>query len=120
MSSDRDRSSGGAFTTEISLDRVLGVFETVDSPIITSRMVKDELECSQESARSKLIRLHDQGRVGRRKVGQTNVFWRTKSPESRLKQLSEELNERIIVGDSIYEHGEQFPRDPDGDTEETQ
>jgi len=74
--SDRERSESGQFVETVTLEGVLGVFDRVDGPVITSSDVADALECTTEAARQKLTRLYDQGRVDKRKTGRTTVWWR--------------------------------------------
>jgi hypothetical protein len=74
MSHNRDER--GQFTEQVSLPEVLAVFDAVDGPAITSGDVASETGCSEDSARRKLERLHDQGRVGRRKTAGRVLYWR--------------------------------------------
>ncbi|MCU4718164.1 hypothetical protein [Halapricum hydrolyticum] len=74
MSKNRDEK--GQFTEQVTLADVLEVFETVDGPVVTSGDVATVTGCSRDSARRKLDRLHDQGRVGRRKTSGRIVYWR--------------------------------------------
>jgi hypothetical protein len=74
--SDRERSESGQFVETVTLEGVLGVFDRVDGPVITSSDVADALECTTEAARQKLTRLYDRGRVDKRKTGRTTVWWR--------------------------------------------
>jgi hypothetical protein len=75
--SDRERTDAGTFAETVTLDGVLGVFDAVRGPVITSSDVADALDCTTEAARQKLTRLYDQGRVDKRKTGRTVVYWRT-------------------------------------------
>ncbi len=74
---DRERDADGQFTTELSPDAVLDVFDHVRGPVITSTDVAEELDCSAEAARQKLGTLYDRGDVDRRKTGRTRVWWRS-------------------------------------------
>ncbi len=74
MSSDRDE---GRFTERISLEDVLGVFDHVKGPVVTSSDVADRLDCSGETARRKLRELAETGRVESRKTAGRVVWWRT-------------------------------------------
>ena len=75
--SDRTRSDEGQYVETVTLERVLDVFEQIEGPAITSSDVADALDCSTEAARQKLKRLHEQGRVHRRKTGRTVLWWLT-------------------------------------------
>lgn len=81
--SDRERTDSGQFVETVTLEGVLGVFDRVHGPVITSSDVADELECTTEAARQKLTRLYDQGRVDKRKTGRTVVYWRTDNVSSQ-------------------------------------
>jgi predicted ArsR family transcriptional regulator len=110
--SNRDRGAGGEFVPEVSLEDVLGVFEQVRGPVVVTGDVMDALDCGRETARQKLTRLADQGRVERRKKGRTIVWWRSDDvvdPASTFTRLSRELDEAIVVGDTVYEDGDQHP-----------
>jgi len=74
MSQHRDED--GRFTEQVALLDVLDVFDTVDGPVVTSGDVASVTGCSGDSARRKLGRLHDQGRLGRRKTAGRVVYWR--------------------------------------------
>lgn len=78
----REHGEGGEFVETITLEEVLGVFEEVRGPVITSRDVADTLDCSLESARQKLKALHEQGRIDRRKVAGRVVWWLVNAEDS--------------------------------------
>jgi predicted ArsR family transcriptional regulator len=110
--SDRDRAAGGEFVQEVTLTDVLDVFEQMRGPVVLTGDVMDALECGRETARQKLTRLADQGRIERRKKGRTIVWWRpadVSDPETTLTRLSQEMAEPIVVGDTVYEDGDQRP-----------
>jgi predicted ArsR family transcriptional regulator len=75
--SDRERTDSGTFVETVTLDDVLGVFNKVRGPVITSSDVAEQLECSTEAARQKLTRLYARGEVDKRKTGRTTVWWHT-------------------------------------------
>jgi hypothetical protein len=72
----RNRNDAGRFTQEVSLADVLGVFDEVEGPVVTTGDVAEATGCSSDSARRKLGRLYDQGRLGRRKTAGRMVYWR--------------------------------------------
>lgn len=80
--SNRERDSAGRYTATVPPEDVLGVFDAVDGPAITSADVTDVLGCSREVARKRLAELHEQGRVERRKSGRTVLWWRTDDEEN--------------------------------------
>jgi len=73
----RERSDSGTFVETVSLDDVVGVFDEVRGPVITSSDVAEQLDCTTEAARQKLRRLYDQGEVDKRKTGRVVVWWHT-------------------------------------------
>ena len=73
----RKRSQGGKFAEAVTLDDVLGVFERVEGPVVTSSDVADALDCTTETARRKLKQLRDEGLVDSRMAGRTTVWWLT-------------------------------------------
>nr|WP_254521877.1 HTH domain-containing protein [Natrinema caseinilyticum] len=63
------------FTETVTLDDVLGVFDTVEGPVVTSGDVAEALDCSRETARRKLRTLEEHGRVAGRKTAGRVVWW---------------------------------------------
>lgn len=72
----RERGEDGVYVEDTSHEDVLGVFDLVEGPVITSGDVADALGCSTETARRKLTELYDEGRIGRRKTAGRVVYWR--------------------------------------------
>lgn len=72
----RERDDKGQYTKTVSLSEVLGVFEVVAGPVVTTGDVASITGCSGDTARRKLERLYDQGKVGRRKTAGRIVYWR--------------------------------------------
>lgn len=72
----RERDDAGRYSDSVTLDDVLGVFEAVDGPVVTSGDVADALDCSRETARRKLRALEDRARVASRKTAGRVVWWR--------------------------------------------
>jgi len=83
----RERTESGQYAAKATLEDVIGVFEQVRGPVITSSDVATELECTTESARQKLTRLYDQGRVDKRKTGRTVLYWRTDQQEGHSRPV---------------------------------
>lgn len=71
----RNRDEKGQYTQKVSLSEVLGVFETVAGPVVTSSDVASATGCSDDTARRKLEKLHDSRQVGRRKTAGRVVYW---------------------------------------------
>lgn len=106
-----------------TLDDVLNAFETVGEPVVTTSEIAEAAGCSREGARQKLTTLYEQDRIERKRSGQSLVWWRIppeeteERPDRRLRRLSRELDEAIVVGDLVYEDGDTH-RLGDDDTEE--
>jgi len=81
--SERERNDSGQFAGTVTLEDVAGVFDHVRGPVITSSDVANQFDCTTESARQKLTRLYDQGRVDKRKTGRVVVYWRTDNVSSQ-------------------------------------
>lgn len=82
MSQERDES--GQFTSTVTLDAVLAVFDEVEGPVVTSGDVATHTGCSRDSARRKLEQLHEQGELGRRKTAGRVVYWRFEDEASAV------------------------------------
>lgn len=74
MSND-ERGDIGRYTEVVTPDNVLGVFEAVEGPVVTSGDVAETLDCSRETARRKLRTLEEQGHVASRKTAGRVVWW---------------------------------------------
>lgn len=74
MSKD-EREKTGRFSESVTPEDVLGVFEAVAGPVVTSGDVAEALDCSRETARRKLRTLDEQGRVASRKTAGRVVWW---------------------------------------------
>lgn len=71
----RERENSGRYTETVSLGDVLGVVETIQGPVVTSGDIAESLDCSHETARRKLRRLEEQGRLASRKTAGRVVWW---------------------------------------------
>lgn len=79
--SNPERGDAGQYTETVTLDDVLGVFATVEGPIVTSGDVADTLGCSRETARRKLRALQRRGHVDSRKTAGRVVWWLVDDPD---------------------------------------
>jgi hypothetical protein len=107
--SDRERTDAGTFAETVPLDAVLGVFDEVRGPVITTSDVAEHLECTTEAARQKLTRLYDQGKVDKRKTGRTTVWWQT---------AGDEFDAGDLRGDAETTLADPAPEDTVGDSQE--
>jgi predicted transcriptional regulator len=71
----RERGDTGRYTETVTLDDVLGIFDTVEGPVVTSGDVAETLDCSRETARRKLRTLEEQDHVASRKTAGRVVWW---------------------------------------------
>lgn len=71
----RERNDSGRYTDFVTLEDVLGVFEAVVGPVVTSGDVAEALDCSRETARRKLGTLEERGHVASRKTAGRVVWW---------------------------------------------
>lgn len=71
----REREDSGRYTETVTPGDVLGVFEIVDGPVVTSGDVAETLDCSRETARRKLRTLEQRGRIASRKTAGRVVWW---------------------------------------------
>lgn len=74
-----ERNDDGQFSETVSLEDVLAVFEQVEGPVVTSGDVATLTGCSRDTARRKLSKLYDEGRVGRRRTSGRVLYWRRDS-----------------------------------------
>jgi biotin operon repressor len=71
----RERGDTGRDTETVALDDVLGVFDAVEGPVVTSGDVAETLDCSRETARRKLRTLEERGHIASRKTAGRVVWW---------------------------------------------
>lgn len=87
----RERNESGRYVETVGPDEVLGTFDAVDGPVITSTDVAEYLECTTEAARQKLKRLVEEETLARRRTGRTFIYWRT--PEAADAESGRETGE---------------------------
>lgn len=78
----KERGSDGQYRTTVSREDVLGVFDAVRGPVVTSADVADALDVTRETARRKLNALVDDDTLAKRKTAGRVVYWRTADAES--------------------------------------
>lgn len=85
MSQGRDEA--GRFEQTVSEQEILKVFDYADDPVLTASEVATGLkrfgvEITSEGVRNRLESMHEQGLVGRKKLGARAVgWWATVAPE---------------------------------------
>jgi len=80
MSSDedapaRERDESGRYMADVTPEEVLGVFDSVEGPTITTSDVVDMFDCSREVARNRLNELVEREVVARRKSDRVVLWW---------------------------------------------
>lgn len=98
----RERDKGGKFTEEVSLEKVVKVLDD-DEPVKTAKEVGQEIGCSSETARQKLLELRDRGVVKRKKVGAGAVVWWLVC-ESAVSEEPEEIDSEdpLFTGGALF------------------
>lgn len=99
----RERDDRGQFVETISLDDVISAVRGSSSPVATAKEVADELDCSAEAARQKLLALRDQGIVSRRTVGAGAVVWwvSTEDPDPE-RDLDVDPDDPLFTGGALF------------------
>lgn len=90
MSESEDWPEDVRYPDDVSREDVLGVFEVVEGPAVTTSDVKMVLGCSQERARELLEDLRATGDVRRRKSAGMYLYWRTSDEEVELPPYYQE------------------------------
>ena len=81
----RERTDDGRYAETVTPERVLEALTATATPVATAIDVADRLGCTSEAARVKLARLHEEGRVDRRKVGSSAVVWWPADTDSSIE-----------------------------------
>ena len=99
---ERKRDERGKFTEEVSLEKVAEILEG-DEPVKTAKEVSQEIGCSSETARQKLLELRDQGVVKRKKVGAgAVVWWLVNESVSTEKPRKIDPEEPLFTGGALF------------------
>ena len=109
----RKRNDSGQFIEEIALEDVITVLQESESPVVTAKEVGEELECSAEAARQKLLELQDQNTVARRQVGAGAVVWWLVVDDPTPKDARDiDLDDPLFTGEPLF-----APENPVDETE---
>ena len=105
MDMPRERGDDGQYTETAGGDDVLGVFDAVLGPVVTSADVAEELGFTRETARRKLNGLVDEQQLEKRKTAGRVVYWRTGEPDEPASQRTADTDERREAdgGDAIHD-----------------
>jgi DNA-binding GntR family transcriptional regulator len=105
----RERGEHGEFVETVTLGDVLGVFDHIDGPVVTSADVADEFDLSRDAARRKLGKLYDQGRLQRRKTAGRVVWWVPVEPTD--EELEAAYRRTADRDQRVYEEWESASRE---------
>lgn len=101
--SGRERNDRGQFVEEITPEEVIAVLRDSDSPVVTAKEVGEQLGCTGEAARQKLLALRDQGIVERRQVGAGAVVWWLVADESTPEEIGvAEPDDPLFTGGPLF------------------
>jgi hypothetical protein len=75
MSKERKRDEGGKFEGEVTEQDILRVLDRSEEPVLTASDIADELPVGDKAVYLHLRDMHDDGLVGRKKVGGRAVVW---------------------------------------------
>ena len=115
MAEQRQRNESGQYAGTLSEERVLEAVGVAERVATTSE-VAEAVGKSIDTARRWLNDLHEQGRIGKKKVGARGVVWWVeeeeedsdeddKPPTATLKELSKGFDKPILAGDTVFEDG---------------
>ncbi|HET7322811.1 MAG TPA: hypothetical protein VFJ06_00585 [Halococcus sp.] len=122
----RDINREGRYVQKVTTEDVLDLFDEVRGPVLVASDIADAYDCSPETARRRLRDLAADRKVEKREARNKILWWRTDDtdtdmdsedsdvlagldPDVVFKRLSNELNEPITVGDTVYEDGDEHP-----------
>lgn len=113
---NRKRNEQGQFVGTVTDEGILAAVRDIAPAPATASDVADILGCTRKAAWEHLSALHEKGSVERKKVGGRAVVWWPAEREeeredeidleTRLKRLSNELDEPLTVGQQVYEIGD--------------
>lgn len=109
---ERKRDAHGKYSEEITPEAVAEVLDDKE-PVKTAKEVGEELGCSSETARQKLLELRDNGVVKRKKVGAGAVVWWLVD-ESGVPEEPEDIDPE----DPLFEGGAVFSSEETIDEED--
>jgi len=111
----RERGDSGQYVSTVGGEDVLGVFDEVEGPVVTSADVAERMGVTRETGRRKLNGLVDEGVLAKRKTAGRVVYWRVDRDESKGFALSGSQEPRDDAGS----RDDQSPQGGDGRDEES-
>lgn len=91
MSEERRRSETGEFSSEVSEQDILLVFDSTDDPFMTAKEIADELPITRDAVLRRLKDMEDEGLVGQKKAGARAVGWWAKVAPKLDPEFAEKL-----------------------------
>ncbi len=75
MSDSQPRKDSGEFGGKVTEQDVLLVFDAADEPFLTASEIAERLPVSRQAVNYRLNEMHEEGLVGKKKVGARAVGW---------------------------------------------
>lgn len=72
---EQGRKSDGEFDSKITDKEVLEVLNNAETPVLTAGLIAERLPVTSKAVYYRLQKLHDEGHVGKLKVGARGVVW---------------------------------------------
>jgi DNA-binding MarR family transcriptional regulator len=94
MSEERRRSETGEFSSEVTEQDILLVFDSTDDPFMTAKEIADELPITRDAVLRRLKDMEDEGLVGSKRTGARAVGWWAKVAPKLDPELAEELEKK--------------------------
>jgi len=83
MSEDeRERNESGRYVESVTPETVLGLFEEIEGPALTSGDVRERYDVTSETAKRKLQELERRGLVDSRVSSGRTMYWRAEEDEN--------------------------------------
>lgn len=94
MSGEYKRGNGGRFSGDVSDQDILIVFDKLDADgPLTTREVAEELPIGRRATHEHLQRMHEDGQLGKKNMGNRVVWWAELAPELK-PEIEAELERR--------------------------
>jgi len=94
MSEERRRSDTGEFSSEVSEQDILLIFDSTDDPFMTAKEIADELPITRDAVLRRLKDMEEDGLVGHKKAGARAVGWWAKVAPKLDPELAERLKKK--------------------------
>lgn len=102
---DRPRTESGEYVETVPEEKVLNALRSISDPVATAAEIGEKIGCTGQTARKKLDRLHERGRVERKTVGARAVVWWPTEDTTALDSAHERAFE-AFASRAMAEHSE--------------